>query len=244
MVELAINYKGDYPMVYGRKIIGTVGVMSGVPYIPTEFLWSFQKMSIYNERFVTLPDEEILYIGATVSFHSVARNSLVERCEGEWLFMLDTDQQFDADVLGRLLYSLNEYNLDVISGVYYQKNPPYCPVVYRYSDELGGFQIISKFGFDDITKVDAVGGGCLLVRRKVFEKIESEMKEKPFDIRPPLGEDLSFFARCRELSIEVWCDPKVEVGHLKMKAIGKKDSESEMSGLEHDQYPTEIIQIA
>lgn len=231
-------------MVYGRKVLGTVGVMSGIPYVPTEFLWSFQKMTIYNERFITLANEDILYIGATVSFHSVARNSLVERCEGEWLFMLDTDQRFDADVLGRLLYSFNEYNLDVISGVYYQKSSPYCPVVYRYNNELGGFQIISGFEVDNITKVDAVGGGCLLVRKSVFDNIERELKEKPFDIKPPLGEDLSFFARCRELGIEVWCDPRVEIGHLRMKAVDKHDSENEMSGLEHDRYATEVIQIA
>ena len=228
-------------MSYGRKAIGTVGLMSGIPFLPTKFMWSFQKMSIYNERHVTLPSEEILYTGATFSLHCAARNSLVQGRSGDWLFMLDTDQEFDADVLGRLLYSFNEYNLDVITGIYYQRGIPHCPLVYRYDEDLGGFQIISKFEADNVTKIDAAGAGCLLIRSSVFDKIRLELNESPFDMRPPLGEDLSFFDRCRELDIEVWCDPRVKVGHLKVEAVTEEDSLLEMENMEHNRHETEFI---
>jgi len=228
-------------MAYGRKVLGTIGVMSGVPFVPTQFMWSFQKMSLYNERHVTMLDEEILYTGTTFSLHSAARNSLVQRRQGEWLFMLDTDQVFDADVLGRLLYSFNEYELDVISGIYYQRCVPHCPVIYRYNEDMGGFQIVSKFEADSLTKIDAAGGGCLLVRSSVFDRIRKELGESSFDIRSPLGEDLSFFDRCRELNIEVWCDPRVKVGHLKMEEVTEEDSLREMEEMEHEKHETEII---
>lgn len=229
-------------MTYGRKIMGTVGVMSGIPTVPTNFLWSFQKMSLYNERHVTLPNEEIYYIGAPYSLHCAARNSLVNKAEGEWLFMLDTDQEFDADVLGRLLYTMNEYDLDVVTGVAYQKGSPYLPLVYIYDEELEGFQILSKIDSEDIVKVGAAGGGCLLVKNYIFEKIKQELNEEPFDMMSPLGEDLSFFERCRQLDIEVWCDPKVEVGHLKFSSVHKEDNERETLKFNHELKETVMLQ--
>jgi len=229
-------------MIYGRKVVGTVGVMSGIPVIPTNFMWSFQKMTLYNERYVTLPNEEILYIGAPFSLHSAARNSLANKTQGDWLFMLDTDQEFDADVLGKLLYTMYEYDLDIVTGVAYQKGSPYLPLVYIYEENLGGFQILSKIDSEDVVKVGAAGGGCLLIRNHVFDKIFYELEEQPFDIIGPLGEDLSFFERCRKLDIEVWCDPKVEIGHLKFSSVTKEDNQKEILNFNHEFKETVLLQ--
>ena len=50
-----------------------------------------------NTEYFCGQGEIIHYDRATVSYHSFARNTLVERMEGDFLLMLDTDHILDSD---------------------------------------------------------------------------------------------------------------------------------------------------
>jgi hypothetical protein len=74
-----------------------------------------------------------------------------------------------------------------------------------------------------VFQVDAAGGGCLLVRKRVFERIEDELGEEPFARTPPLGEDMSFFKRCERLGVKVYCDARIECPHLTVRPVTLDD---------------------
>jgi len=67
----------------------------------------------------------------------------------------------------------------VVSGVYFSRRHPYLPQVYnRVSAEIDNFSYLPVVSLpQEPFFADAVGAGCLLVRRSVFEDLTKEHKE-------------------------------------------------------------------
>lgn len=215
-------------MLIGRKPIGTIAYMGGVPTLPEPFVWSWGQMIQYNNDYLINGNESVFYDRATVSYHSFARNTLVQRMKGDWMLMLDTDHKFDPDVTARMLAKMNKYNIDVLVGLYLYKFEPHSPVLYRWNEENENLELIGDWDKDvELFEVGSSGGGCLLVKKSVFDRIKKELKEEPFDIIPPFSEDHSFFQRLRKLGIKAYCDPSIEFPHLTFKALTLKDYDKE-----------------
>lgn len=210
-------------MLLGRKIIGTIGIMSGIPSLPEPFSWSLLQMSLYNSDYLCEQNEQIHYEKATISFHAAARNDLVNRMHGEWLLLLDTDHQFDPDLAARMLFCMNKYKIDVLTGIYTHKAEPHIPVIYRYEKGKGFNPLVVLKKNTSVFRIDSAGAGCLMIRRSVFNRIHNELHEGPFDITPPYGEDHSFFLRLRKLKIKAYCNPHIECKHLSWRSLSLSD---------------------
>lgn len=211
-------------MLLSKKVIGTIGYMGGVMAIPEPFVWSWSQMIEYNNDYLLNPGEQILYTRTTNSYHSFARNNLVTAMRGDWLLMLDTDHQFDPDLASRLLrWFYAEPDIDIITGIYQYKGAPYSPKIYRFTKDMTSIEAIGNWEkIKDkryLTEIDSAGGGCLLVRKRVFNMIKSRFKVDPFDIHMPFSEDNSFFYRVKKLGIKVYCDTTIEYPHLSYQRI-------------------------
>lgn len=210
-------------MLIGSNIIGTVGYMGGVMSLPTPFVHSWQQMIEYNYEHLLNPGELIKYDRATVSYHSFARNSLVDNMYGDWLLQLDTDITFEPDLLGRMLNKMYKFDVDVLVGMYLYKSPPHAPVMYNYDPVKKEKQVLGDWQQDaDLIPIKGAGAGCLLVRRRVFDKIRAT-GQGPFDIYikdgAPLSEDHSFFERLWDLKIRAYWPPDIYVKHLTYKEL-------------------------
>ena len=205
------------------KPIGSVFYMGGVPVLPEPFVQSWTQMLQYNAKHLG----NIHYDRTTVYYHSTARNSIVDQMKGDWVLMLDTDICFGPDLLHRMLKRMEQHDLDVLVGWYQFRNPPHSPVVFDWNADglptrVTGFQA-QPFDQFHYFEVDTAGAGCLLIRDSVFVRILEELKENPFDIIHPLGEDHSFFKRLEKLDIQAVCDPAIHVEHLTWKGIQPRD---------------------
>ena len=73
--------------------------------------------------------------------------------------------------------------------------------------------------------VDYTGFGWLLIEKGVFESLEYPWfapKMQVFEsgeVQDMCGEDVSFCLDAKELGFEIWCDPRVRVGHEKTRVI-------------------------
>ncbi len=214
-------------MLNGNHHIGTVGIMGGVPFAHMEFAWSLAQLVQYTNEYVCGPGEFVHWTKASISYHSAARNQLVDTMLGDWLLMLDADLAFEPDLLARLLRTFNtENHLDVLTGIYHFKSPPHPPVLYTASANPDAFDLIGDWQRPDgryLVPVASAGAGCLLTRRAVFERIRNELNESPFDILAPFGEDHSFFKRLARIGIKAHCDPTIEAYHLRTQPIGTAD---------------------
>ena len=216
-------------MIFGKKIIGSVGIMGGVMSYPAPFLWSWTQFIEFNNDYVINPGEQILYTKTDNSYHSFARNNLVKQMRGDWLLMLDTDQAFEPDILSRMLYMMyKEPEVKVLTGIYQYKGAPYSPKIYRFTKNLKALEAIGKWDKPKgagryLIPIDSAGAGCLLIKKEVLEKVKKVFKEDPFDIVAPFSEDNSFFLKLKKLGIPVFCDPSIEIRHLDYKQITMDD---------------------
>jgi len=202
-------------MLTHQKLIGTIGYMGGVMSLPEPFAWSWGNMLSYTKEALCQPNEHVLAEKTKLSLHDWARNELVSRMQGDWLLMFDTDVAFEPDMAARLVMTMTRYDVDVLTGIYCYKSPPHFPVLYVWNPETEKHETIAKWPRNqDLIPVSSAGGGCLLVRRRVFERITSELNENPFDRYPGKGEDHSFFMRLRKLGIKPACAWKIEMQHL------------------------------
>jgi len=147
----------------------------------------------------------------------------------------------------------------VLTGVYYGKHAPYLPVLYTWDDAKRMFSHMAAWPEEPFTGNGiAAGGGCMLVRRKVFDRL-SHLREivaergnpskhalpesvfgKPFDRIPEftMSEDLSFYFRCMLAGIKCWVHPGVTCGHLRVVPTTSVDF---ARSAEH--HPTSRVQL-
>lgn len=211
-------------MILKKTCLGTIAYLGGVPAVLEKFCWAWGQLVQYNTEYLSAPGQYVHYDRATVSFHSFARNSLVERFLGDWLLMLDTDHEPEPDLAARLLSAQAQTGADVMSGVYLHRAAPHSPVLYQWNDE--GTALLPLADWDDSVmafEIGSAGGGALLVKRGVFERIDRELHERPFDVTPPYGEDHSFFKRLHRLGIKPFAAPRIESPHLWVKAMTLRD---------------------
>jgi hypothetical protein len=73
--------------------------------------------------------------------------------------------------------------------------------------------------------VDYTGFGWVLIKKGVFENLEYPWfapKMQVFEsgaVQDMCGEDVSFCLDAKEAGFEIWCDPRIRVGHEKTRVI-------------------------
>jgi len=207
-------------MLVRKKLIGSVGYMGGIMSVPEPFCWAWGNMCAHTENALCAEDEHIHFDRAKFSLHDFARHELISRMEGDWIVMLDTDVTFEPDVVARLVATADRYQVDVLSGIYCHKAPPHFPVLFIWNPETKQKEVIAAWDrTSEIFEFDWGGGGCLFVRRGVFNRIAAELHENPFDRIGIKGEDHSFFTRLQKLGIQAYCAWQIEAEHLEYLGI-------------------------
>lgn len=211
-------------MLERETVIGTVGRMySDSTY--SKFTDSLVELMIYSQRQLCGPDEYIHYAKGCASYHFLGRNRLAQDMKGEWILMLDTDHAFAPDLLVRLLDLKKRTKSLVVSGIYQIKAPPHRPVVNFWGPD--GNSLIPLMDWDRNLfefEVGTVGGGALLIDRKVFQILAAKFPgEEPFDQIGKYSEDYSFCRRCRDADIPVVLGAQIETHHLITTALSIED---------------------
>jgi len=156
-----------------------------------------------------------------------ARNSIVEealRAGCDYLFFLDDDQIIDIDnsmlpssrylFLKRLIQHMdNDPAMGICGALYYQRDATDCwPVVMQVNRGGHGYSFLTH---PEITgglqRVAVTGGGAMLIRASVFDKIEHPWFRPELDF----GTDIQICQKVQEAGFTVWCDTSVEIGHTR-----------------------------
>lgn len=145
------------------------------------------------------------------------------------LFFLDSDVIVPIGAVERLLQN----EAPIVSGLYFQKVPPYLPEAYRWTGEL--YESVGRSlrsGLDGIPlvdepmlgprplrlNVDAVGAGCLLIARQGLEKLD----ETPFGpTESGRGEDMWFCGQAKAAGFDIVLDWSILCGHLAVLPVGQ-----------------------
>lgn len=147
-----------------------------------------------------------------------SRNALATAAihtEADLVFWLDSDMVFQPDTLVRMMKTLQERNLDMLTGLYFRRVPPYSPVLFDQLDIDGAQAKFTEFQSipDELFEVGACGFGCVLMKTDVFFDVQS----KYGNMFAPIGnngEDVAFCWRARQCGYKIFCDPSLICGHV------------------------------
>lgn len=203
-----------------REPIGTCAFLAGGWATPPNFTRSWGKMIACNYENILKPHEFVHLDDEPTSYHAAARNALARRFMGDWLVMFDGDHEFEPDIVVRLVGLIRKWDVDVLTSVYRYKVHPFLPNLFWWDELSQSFVKIASMDWTQpLAEIKCSGAGCLLIRRKVFDRIREELKQEPFDIIHPFSEDFSFYRRCMMLGIKTFVSPQIFSSHLAVVPI-------------------------
>lgn len=142
-----------------------------------------------------------------------------------WLFFIDDD----VIVPPNAFTALAAHRLDIVSGLYVRRSPPVgLPVMLRETiQEVSGkpvraAQHITDFTPGSLIEADLVGAGCLLIHRRVLERLWAPLEGRLFrwmmEDHVPEGqrcsEDFWFNREARKAGFRIHVDTSVQCGHV------------------------------
>ena len=138
------------------------------------------------------------------------------------LFSLEQDIIAPKQTLTKLL----SHNKDIISGLYYLGDTP-CVMVgksvlvtpgrereFRFEKTYFKYDFIDKkkLETDKLLEVYCAGLGCMLIKRKILEKIRFRLWSN--ECYRQVHNDMPFSQDCRSRGFKIFLDPNVKCGHL------------------------------
>lgn len=165
-----------------------------------------------------LRDEGILY-GVSIQIggdkpHNM--NKLVAEAKRDGydsLMSIDADMIFPADGIIRLI----DADKDIVGANYAVRGnsvvgDPHHSTV-KVKDEEGN--LVGGFVPDHLFRAAALGNGFTLYKMSVFDVIEDPwFKNTEMPNGEWMTEDVDFCLRADKAGLEVWCNPKINMGHI------------------------------
>lgn len=196
-------------------------IMLAVPcmdQVPTQFCQSLALLQKVGECTLTMQAGSLIY---------TSRNNLATKAiqaEADYVLWLDSDMVFAPDTLARMLDTAVERDIDILTGLYFRRVPPYSPVLFDRLD-IKKNDVCSWSEFETIPEelfeVGGCGFGCVLVNTEVFLSVQSQFNNM-FSPLGNNGEDVAFCWRARQCGYKIWCDPSIICGHIGKVVIDDK----------------------
>lgn len=128
--------------------------------------------------------DSIVSVG-NISLLTRTRNVIVKNflddTNAEWLLMIDSDEQLFVPVFDKLIATADAVERPFVAALvfaafYEGADLRPVPVIYRNTPDRG-LQPWDDYEPDSVVDIDAAGTGCLLIHRRVFEKMREEALE-------------------------------------------------------------------
>ena len=193
------------------KILIAVPCMDQVPFTFAQSLSTLEKI---GECKLAMKSGSLIY---------TSRNSLAMmaiQMDADFVFWLDSDMVFKSDTLVRMMDTLKKNDLDILTGLYFRRVPPYSPVLFDKLEQNGEITEFSEFNKipDELCEVGGCGFGCVLMKTDVFFDVQSKYGNM-FAPMGNNGEDVAFCIRARECGYKIYCDPSIVCGHVGYSVI-------------------------
>ena len=117
-------------------------IMIAVPcmdQVPVPFVQSLALLEKIGECSLVMKSGSLIY----TSRNDIATYAI--ETEADYVFWLDSDMVFKPDTLKRMMKTLQENDLDILTGLYFRRVPPYSPVLFDQLDLDGEVCTFSEF---------------------------------------------------------------------------------------------------
>lgn len=135
----------------------------------------------------------------------------------DYLLMIDGDNVPPINILDMV-----EHEKEIVGGLCfaYMKDA-IIPLVLK-KNENGSYTTMRIDGSEGLIECDAVGSGCMMIKREVLEEIKAPfLNEYDEDGIKVTGLDIAFCRRAKEKGFKVWCDLNQPISHITMIDLKK-----------------------
>ncbi len=160
-----------------------------------------------------------------------ARNAIVEQAiktDCDYLLMLDDDHVIDWEVNSGptsqygfvdkfLKYFEADEKLGIVGALYYQRGDACRPVLMKQGKSGGYYWMRDDEILHDYQEVDVQGGGCMMLRMKMFDRLQSPWFVPEQGQAVDMGTDLQICKKAAEAGYRVACDTSIQIGHVMSK---------------------------
>lgn len=135
---------------------------------------------------------------------------------------IDSDMMFTPKSMKILSDDMDEYKVDMMTGLYFKRRGIHAPVILDQLDEPGVDEDGKPFGrvhdyedypLDSIFPVKGCGFGFCMTSTKLLRDVWDHYGPA-FAPYPWAGEDISFCHRVNQLGYKIFCDSRVSCGHI------------------------------
>lgn len=177
--------------------------------VQTEFCSSLVNMKAVGEVQFAFMTCSLVYKSRT----DLAELAVKQGCD--YVLWLDSDILFPPSLMVDLWDDMK--GRDIVTGVYHMRRPPFKPVIWKtlrqgLTKEENEFEEYTDYPTDDLFQVEGCGFGVIMMRTEVLKSVIDRYGDT-FAPLPGYGEDLSFCIRARGCGYDIWCDPRIQVGH-------------------------------
>lgn len=185
--------------------------------VPAPFCQSLAQLQKVGECALMMKTGALIYTSRDAMATEAIKN------EFDFVMWFDSDMVFPADTLVRLMNTLKEKDLDIISGLYFRRIPPYSPVLFDKLEIEGEACEWSEFTKlpEELFEVGAIGFGCVLMKTDVFFDVQTKFGQMFAPIGRN-GEDVAFCWRARQCGYKIYCDPALVCGHVGYSVVDDK----------------------
>ncbi len=147
----------------------------------------------------------------------IARSEIVKSALNnnvDWIFFIDCDVECPPDTISRLM----SHNLPIVTGIYFTRNYPLEPAIWK-EIQPSGKQSIPFTPGTGLIECDFIGAGCLLTHTSVFKNISPPYfswtlgREVPGDMTRGRSEDFEFCKKARERGYRIFADTGIICKH-------------------------------
>lgn len=180
-----------------------------------------------------------------------SRNKILEYASENgynYVFMMDADVAAPKDIIGGLL----ECGKDIVSGLYFgyfnggggtikllsvawmpiterefeiMKQQVRFPPSVQTHEDLNRHLTQKEIDAGELLEVLYPSAGCMLISRKVFEKVRYGLLDAPEG--KAVGDDIYFFKKAKEAGFKLYCHTKYKCDHL-IEGRYKKDEKGNL----------------
>ena len=189
------------------KTLIAIPCMDQVPALFAQSLVALQKI---GDCHVAFQMGSLVY----TSRNELAKLAMKE--DFDYVLWLDSDMVINPDVMVRMITTMQEKDIDMLTGLYFRRTAPYSPVLFERLEPTSrgwrwtDFESIPQ---DGLFEVAGCGFGCVCMSTEVIMSVQA----KHGYLFHPLnnsGEDTSFCWRARDCGYKIYCDPTIECGHV------------------------------
>lgn len=183
--------------------------------VDTDFFESFVNLEKPEYCSYTLVKNTLIYIAR----NTIASNAI--EAGFERILWLDSDMTFPPDMIDRMSRTMDENNLEFLTGLYFTRRPPVIkPNAFKtlWWEQKSDTEIDAGADHlwtytEGLNEIQGCGFGCVMTDTDLIKRVGDKFGS-PFTPIDGMGEDLSFCWRVNQLGVPMFCDTRIKCGHI------------------------------